>query len=136
MTWVHVIGRWLAEHPGLVAGVAVGSAALLLVGLVALPWVLIRLPDDHYLRPPARRHPALWALRNAFGVVVLLAGAAMLVLPGQGLLTLLAGLMLVDFPGKRRLEVRLLRRPSVRAAVDRIRARAGRGPLELPEEPG
>jgi hypothetical protein len=51
--------------------------------------------------------------------------------PGQGILTMLIGLTLVDFPGKRSLEQRLVRRPSVRRALDKVRARFGHPPLEL-----
>lgn len=136
MTPIEEIARWLAAHPGVVAGVAVGSGALLLLGLLALPWVVGRLPPDHFVRPPGRSHPARWIARNVVGALVLASGIAMLVLPGQGLLTMLAGLMLVDFPGKRRLLVALLRRPAIGRGVDAIRRRAGRPPLELPEPEG
>lgn len=136
MTRIEAIAGWLTEHPGVVAGAVVGSALLLIVGLLALPWIVGRLPADHFVSPPGRSHPALRIVRNAFGVLVLASGVAMLVLPGQGLLTLLAGLMLVDFPGKRRLLVALLRRPEIGRAVDALRRRAGRPPLELPEPEG
>ena len=53
-------------------------------------------------------------------------------LPGQGLLTLLIGLMLTDFPGKYRLEKRLIAQPGVLKAVNWLRARAGHPPLEPP----
>ena len=51
-------------------------------------------------------------------------------------LTLLIGLTLLDFPGKRKLELWLVRRPSIRSAIDWIRTRAGREPLILPDPPG
>jgi len=56
-------------------------------------------------------------------------------IPGQGVLTILAGLILMDFPGKRRLLLVALRRGPVRAVVDRLRARRGRPPLEIPPDP-
>jgi hypothetical protein len=55
----------------------------------------------------------------------------MLVLPGQGVLTILAGITLLNYPGKRRLELWLVRRPAIHRAIDWIRRRAGRAPLEL-----
>ena len=61
----------------------------------------------------------------------MLAGLAMLVLPGQGLLTILIGLMLLDFPGKRRLERRIVARPAILAMLNRMRARRGRDPLRV-----
>ena len=58
-------------------------------------------------------------------------GGAMLVLPGQGLLTILIGLLLLEFPGKRALERRLVARPGIKTFLDRIRARRGKPPLEV-----
>jgi hypothetical protein len=55
--------------------------------------------------------------------------------PGQGLLTILIGVMLLDFPGKRRLERWLLRRRGVLAAINKVRARYGRPPLVLDAPP-
>ena len=67
--------------------------------------------------------------KNLLGVAFILAGVAMLVLPGQGLLTILLGLGLTNFPGKYALEQRLVARPSVRWALDQIRQKAGRPPF-------
>jgi hypothetical protein len=75
---------------------------------------------------------AFLALKNLFGGVLVLAGVAMLVLPGQGILTILVGLMFLDFPGKFALERRLARQPPVLRAINWIRARGGRKPLEMP----
>jgi hypothetical protein len=72
--------------------------------------------------------------KNLLGILLALAGLVMLVVPGQGLLTLVAGLMLVDFPGKYRLERWLATRPPVWRSINWLRRRAGREPLEQPDE--
>ncbi|MFO7857997.1 MAG: PGPGW domain-containing protein, partial [Ectothiorhodospiraceae bacterium] len=81
------------------------------------------------------RHPVaglvLLIVKNALDAVLVLAGIAMLVLPGQGVLTILAGLTLMNFPGKYRVERWLMSRPAVFNAVNWLRRRAGRPPLEL-----
>lgn len=64
-------------------------------------------------------------------MVFTLAGIAMLVLPGQGLLTILIGLLLLDFPGKRAVELRLVRRPAIRGFLDRMRQKRGVPPFVL-----
>ena len=74
-------------------------------------------------------HPAL----SLYFTLVLM-GLAMLVLPGQGVLTLLIGISLLDFPGKRKLEKKIVRAPTVHRAIDAIRRRAGQPPLLLPEK--
>jgi hypothetical protein len=110
--------------------------------LVALPLVVARLPPDyftHVQRPFHRRHirstgaRVLWRLgKNLLGMVIVLTGVAMLLLPGQGILTILIGLMLLDFPGKRRLERRLVQQPSVERALNWMRAKAQQPALEIP----
>lgn len=117
---------------------------MFVVGLAATGYVLLRLPKDYFSNSlsanPKRRfeHPALhiaWCVvRNALGVGLVVAGVAMLFLPGQGLITLVVGLMLVDFPGKRRLSLELIRRWHLIDAANKWRTRYDRPPFELPEE--
>lgn len=110
--------------------------------LAALPILIVRLPEDYFIRQPVRdwptRHPLVHILlviaKNIFGVGLVLAGIAMLVLPGQGLLTILVGLMLLDFPGKRRLERRLIQIPPVLNSINWIRMRYHRKPLRVDPE--
>jgi len=120
-----------------------GLSILMFFGsLIVLPFAITRMPADYFVSRQVRRdwrgtNPVLrygWlVLKNTIGYVLVLAGIAMLVLPGQGLVTILIGVGLLDFPGKRRLESRIVRRRPVRRAINWIRARAGRPPLVLPE---
>jgi hypothetical protein len=68
-------------------------------------------------------------VKNTLGGCLLVAGIFMLVLPGQGILTILAALALLDFPGKRKLEMSILHRPAVLKSINWLRRRAGREPL-------
>ena len=52
-------------------------------------------------------------------------------IPGQGLLTIVIGLILLDYPGKRKLERRLAARPVVLRAINRVRTRFRRPPMKL-----
>jgi hypothetical protein len=60
-----------------------------------------------------------------------ISGIIMLVLPGQGILTIVIGLTLVDFPGKYRIESAIVRHATVRRAIDWIRQKANKPPLLL-----
>lgn len=123
---------------------ALVSLATFVVSGVALPWLLTRLPEDYFLEvdrevPPSwpRRRALYWAwrlLKNLLGVVLLLAGFVMLFTPGQGMLTTLAGLWLMDLPGKRRCERHLIARPKVLASVNWIRHKAGKPPFQVSTE--
>lgn len=118
-------------------------SGLMFVGtLIVIPFLIVRIPDNYFIRRPVRdwpaRHPlvhvALIIGKNFLGVALVMAGIAMLVLPGQGLLTILVGLMFVDFPGKRRWELRMIRIKPVREAANWIRKKYGRKPLILKRE--
>ena len=73
-------------------------------------------------------------LKNTVGITFIVAGVLLLFLPGQGLLTLLVGLILTNFPGKYRLEQQLIRRPAIARTLNRFRERAQRDPFLIPED--
>jgi hypothetical protein len=139
---------WLNERPELLRGAALLSLATFLASLIGLPLLVAALPADYFAlaRPPADRfgshHPLLrWTilvLKNVLGVALLACGVAMLVLPGQGILTVLVGLSFMNFPRKRRLELAIVRHRRVRAALDWIRRRAKKPTLIVfdPRAPG
>ena len=106
--------------------------------------VLIKLPDTYFKASHGRefwveRHPVLrWGgliVKNLLGAFLVLLGVLMSLpgVPGQGVLTILLGVMLLDFPGKRRLELKLVSRPKVLHTINRIRRRFDRSPLLLDE---
>ncbi len=123
---------------------AVASLATFVVSAVALPWLLTRLPEDYFEEPSPTAHPPwprhrglYWAwrlLKNLLGAVMLVAGFVMLFTPGQGILTIMAGLWLMDLPGKRRWERHLIGRPQVLASINWIRQKSGQPPLRVSKE--
>ena len=124
------------SSPGWIAAISALSLVLLVGSSVVGAWVLLRLPEDYLLTEPVWPRAHGLALlrriaRNVLAALLALAGVAMLVLPGQGLLTLLAACLLLDLPGKRRIEQRLIRIPRVLKAINRLRQRRGRLPLRV-----
>ena len=121
-------GLWLGIGISLV--LAIGSVAL--VAVVVVHW-----PADHFkAHQPGvgePRHPLATVGRNVAGVLLILLGMVMALpgIPGQGILTMIVGLTRVDFPGKRGLERRLIGRPHILHAINRLRARFKRAPLEM-----
>ena len=131
---------YFEAHSTLAWILTTGSLAMVVLLVLAAPWLLVRLPDD-YLTATTRRRPfaadsppviraVVFVLRNALGVILVIAGLAMLLTPGQGVLTLLAGLMLTTLPGKRRLLCWILSRRTVLRTVNAIRRRKNAAPLE------
>lgn len=131
----------LQEHQTLIFWLAGGSVGLLVLGVLLVPIVVARIPDDYFVREVRSETASKTVLRlatrilkNLLGAVLLIAGLLMLLLPGQGILTIFAALMLLEFPGKRRLELLIIRQPVVLKAVQWLRTRAHREPLVLPPE--
>ncbi len=133
---------WIDHNATVLTALAVLSLLTFLGSLLLIPWLVVRIPEDYFCAPrrrPSRlhdQHPleyyAIRVGKNLLGITLMLAGLAMLVLPGQGILTLLLGLMLTDFPGKYRLERWLISRPALYRAINWIRRRAHRPPLRRP----
>jgi hypothetical protein len=125
-------------------GVFVGSLA---ASVLVLGGLLVRLPATYFLDHHNRdlwidHHPCIrWTgilFKNAAGLGLVLFGLVLSLpgVPGQGLLTILLGLILLDFPGKRRLERWILRRPGILDRVNRLRHRFGRPSLQLRDPSG
>ena len=131
---------WLLE-PAVLGALAAASVLLFVASIVGVPFFLVRMPSDYFSRRErnrlgldvptrARWRRAAELAKNLLGILLLVAGVAMLVLPGQGVLTLFVALLLVDFPGKRKLQRRIVARPRVLGAINALRRRAGQPPLE------
>jgi Putative transmembrane protein (PGPGW) len=106
--------------------------------LIAIPFILVRLPADFFdIRVPRPwmedHHPVLRVLghlvKNLVGAIFLFAGFLMLFLPGQGILTMLIGISMLDFPGKRKVEAKLIGQPAVLHALNSMREKFGKPPL-------
>jgi hypothetical protein len=133
---------WVSANGTTIGLVGLVSALSLVATVLLMPLLVVRIPPDYFRHRERRydyaldRHPVvhhtLVVLKNLLGITLMLAGVAMLVLPGQGLLTLLIGLLLTDFPGKYSVEKRLVAQPGVLRAVNWLRARAGHPPVEPP----
>ena len=130
---------WVQDHHHLLYWLAGASGVLLVGTLAAIPAVIVRLPHDFFSSEGQRRHRearltagetlALVVLRNVLGWMLIFAGMAMLVLPGQGLLTILAGVLLADFPGKHTLLCWIISREHVLRSANWLRRKFDREPL-------
>lgn len=120
-------------------GLFLGS---LLVSFIAIGIVMVKIPANyfstHYKQDFLPGSP--WIVRwgaviakNILGLILIVIGILLSLpgVPGQGILTILLGLIMIDIPGKRPLEARIIKRPTVLAAVNNLRNRYGRPPLEL-----
>ena len=118
-----------------------GSLGGLVIGLLLTPILVTRIPPDYFLyrrrHSADRRYPVLnlilLVVKNVIGAAFVLAGLLLLFLPGQGLITLLLGLMIMNYPGKFALERWLIQRPHVLPALNWLREKYDHPPLKSPQ---
>jgi len=121
------------------AGLSLGA---FLLSLLLIPFIVRKLPSDCFvllctINHNRSKHTAgsviVLILQNIVGVFLFITGLAMLFLPGQGILTMLLGILLLSFPGKHRLIAYLIRSPGIRQGLDWLRAKNSKQPFIWPE---
>lgn len=130
---------WAKDNWKLVGIISVSSFVLSIIVCTVL---ITYLPSNYFTNNYQRRHiknPILRFIvsffKNIVGFIIIILGALMSVpgIPGQGLLTILVGLIISDFPGKSRLLNRIIHIRTVSLAANKIRLQFKRPPLEFEE---
>ena len=125
----------------MLVGLGLFSVVCFFVTLAIIPWLVVKIPHDYFVE---KRRTALLSgklpfgirilvlvLKNCLGLVIVALGIIMLIIPGQGVLTIVIGLILIDFPGKYHLERRLMQRKPVLKSVNWLRVRRQKPPLDF-----
>lgn len=110
--------------------------------LLVMSFLLVKLPATYFQDFHSRdfwvdRHPMLRLAarsgKNIFGAILVVVGVILALpgVPGHGVLTILVGVMLLDLPGKRRLERRIVGHPRILRSINGLRKRFGSPPLVL-----
>ena len=137
--WIVTLLQLIKDHYLFVIIFSVISLVLSIVGCAVL---ITFLPPDYFTETNQGRHIKnpilrffLSVLKNLVGGLLIVVGALLAVpgIPGQGLLTILSGLIISDFPGKKRLARKIIRIRAVYLAANKIRQRFNRPPLILVE---
>ena len=120
------------------------SLASFVIGLLSTSFLVSRIPEDYFTHHKrhsmagASHHIVIrWLLRwlkNLLGAVLVVVGIVMLVTPGQGLLSILLGLMIMNYPGKYKLECRIIRQPVIFRTLNALREKHGQPPLQVPPD--
>ena len=132
--------NWITINEATIWYLAAFSIASFIGTLLLVPVLVIRIPEDYFAEkkrhrwePWAHEHPLIrWSLliaKNSLGYIIIILGIAMLVLPGQGILTIFIGIMFINFPGKYRLERWVVMRGPLLNTINKLRHRTGRAPL-------
>ena len=129
----------LLGNSDLLRTIFVVSFVLFIGALLLLPVVASKIPSDYFSSesrtPYAPENIFLYLLykivKNILGVLLIFLGIVLLFTPGQELLSILLGTILLDFPGKFRFQRFLIRKKPIIEGLNWLRRLAGVGPLEI-----
>ncbi|MGC2235993.1 MAG: hypothetical protein WA584_07520 [Pyrinomonadaceae bacterium] len=140
MNWLSA--QWAALTWGQILLFIVLFVGSLVFSFGSIAVVMVKIPDNYF--SSNYQHNFLpnssWFVRwgalvakNLYGIFLILLGVVLSLpgVPGQGILTILLGLIMLDIPGKRPFEARIIKRPAVLAAVNNLRARYKKPPLVM-----
>jgi hypothetical protein len=112
------------------------------LSLAIVSYIMVKIPANYFKKDEDRKilpnhNPAIRVLaivgKNLLGVLLVALGIVLSLpgVPGQGILTILLGIMLLDFPGKRNLEHKIVSMPRVHQGINKLRHRFGKPNLVL-----
>lgn len=115
------------------------SLIIFFISLLSIKWLAAVIPEDYFIeRKPSNfkiNFPISWflltILKNIFGYLLIFGGIMMLVLPGQGILTICLGLILSNYPGKYNLERKIIRTPNILKTLNWLRKKSNKKPLKI-----
>ena len=113
------------------------SSVIFLVSLLSIGWLVSLIPSDYFINKKESKfklnYPVVWIvsaiIKNIFGYILILGGILMLILPGQGLITIFIGLMLSNYPGKYSIEKRIIATPKILKSINWLRKKSDEPPL-------
>ena len=126
-----------AASPPYFVWVGIVSFIVFVTSLLLTPFLLSKIPQDYFIHTNQHKveikhlgHLIIVVIRTLIGFVLLIAGIIMLITPGQGIVSILLGLFLMEFPGKRRLELKLINHEPTFKALNWLRGKANKDPFD------
>ncbi len=115
------------------------SFLVFIFSLISIKWLVALIPSDYFIEVKRNKYqssyPLTWLIsiiiKNIVGYILIIGGILMLVLPGQGLFTIIIGLMLSNYPGKYFIERKFIAIPSVLKTINWLRKKSNKPPLEV-----
>ncbi len=115
------------------------SAVIFVFSLLSIKWLVALIPSDYFIKKEdskfKKKYPFLWFLsliiKNIFGYSLIIGGIFMLILPGQGVFTIIIGLMLSNYPGKYAIEKKFIAIPSVLKGINWLRKKSNQPPINI-----
>ena len=132
---------WIQIDHELMSWLAVQSLSTFVITLLAVPLLVIHIPEKylphkervsrHDLKDAVGSRLVCRILKNIAGCFFVRIGIIMLLTPGQGVLSILVGIILMDLPGKYKVERAIIKKEKVLSTINWLRGKAHRPPLQV-----
>lgn len=127
----------ITQYEGTLVLVGTLSAVVFVVTLLLTPYLLGLIASDYFTMENPHKleikhigHVIAVIIKSVIGLALLLAGIIMLVTPGQGVISILLGLFLMEFPGKRKLELKIINHDPTFKTLNWLREKASKPPFK------
>ena len=129
----------IVPYKDLIIWLGLISMVVFFFSLLSIKWLVGMIPEDYFIRNGASKtksnNPVLWyfvlIFKNLFGYTLIFGGIMMLILPGQGLFTIIIGLLLSNYPGKYKIEKKVIAIPSVLRSINWLRKKTNKPPIKI-----
>ena len=137
--FIESITEFVSSYKVYILWLATISLFVFIFSLVSIKWLVALIPTDYFIKKKKlkskKSYSFIWLIsiivKNLIGYTLILGGLLMLVLPGQGLFTILMGLILSNYPGKYNIEKRFITIPSILKTVNWLRKKSEKPPLQI-----
>ena len=125
------------EYKSVIFWLSLLSFLIFIFSLVSIKWLVALIPSDYFVYKKdskfKSKYPLTWLIsmiiKNMIGYLLIIGGILMLVLPGQGLFTILIGLMMSNYPGKYYIEKKIIAIPSILKTINWLRKQSDKEPI-------
>ena len=115
------------------------SLFVFLFSLLSIKWLVSLIPEDYFINKKDSKiktnNILIWYVvlifKNLIGYSLILGGIMMLVLPGQGLFTIIIGLMMSNYPGKYSIEKKFIAIPTILKSINWLRRKSNKPPIRI-----
>ena len=137
--FIESITEFVSNYKTYILWLATISLFVFIFSLVSIKWLVALIPTDYFVKKDISKskksYSLLWLMsiivKNIIGYTLILGGILMLVLPGQGLFTILMGLILSNYPGKYTIEKRFISIPSILKTINWLRKKSNKPRLKI-----
>ena len=115
------------------------SLFVFLFSLLSIKWLVSLILEDYFINKKDSKIKTsnifIWYIvlifKNLIGYSLILGGIMMLVLPGQGLFTIIIGLMMSNYPGKYSIEKKFIAIPTILKSINWLRRKSNKPPIRI-----